>query len=130
MPVSIRLLLFVTCVSAAAMAALSLSRSAAADSTPVGALPAGAVVTTTAPRGTLVAVALPAPRPASGLVWRLARNVDPKVLRQAAETEAGGSVVVVFRAVGPGRVRVVFALTRGDASAKAVAVRSYRVSVR
>ena len=56
-----------------------------------------------------------------GLVWRLARPVDSKVLRQVGEADVGANVVIVFSAVGKGQVSVVFALTRGDSSPKAVA---------
>lgn len=100
-----------------------------ADSTPVGVLPPGPVSTISVPRGTLVAIALPAPGSASGRTWRLARALDGRVLRQSTEGEVGGAIVVVFRAVGEGRSRIVYALTRGDASRKALAARIWRVTV-
>ena len=53
---------------------------AAADSTPVGPLPKGPVASVVTTRGALVAVALPRQSAAGGLVWRLARRVDPAVL--------------------------------------------------
>ena len=103
--------------------------SARADVTPVGPLPAGPVSTITAERGTLVAVALPRRRPSSGLVWRLARPVNPAVLRQGSEGELDGAVVVVYRVVGKGTATVRLALTLGESSSDAVAVRIYRVVV-
>jgi hypothetical protein len=85
---------------------------ASASAPPVGPLPAGPLTSVTAPKGTLVAIAVPAKN--NGLVWRLARDVDPTVLRQAAEAEVRGSVVIIFRAVARGDAKVVFALTRGE----------------
>ena len=102
--------------------------SAGADVTPVGPLPTGPVSTITAKRGTLVAVALPRQKPSSGLVWRLARPVNAAVLRQMSEGEIDGSVVVVFRVVGKGKATVRYALTLGESSSDAIAVRTYRVA--
>lgn len=110
-------------------ASLTVVGAAAADSTPVGPLPAGPVTTVTAERGSLVAVALPRQRSSSGLVWRQARRVDTRVLRQVSEADVGSSVVVVFRAVGRGRSTVAFGLTRGESSSKAVRSITYRVQV-
>jgi hypothetical protein len=94
-----------------------------AESTPVGALPAGPVSTVKTQRGLLVAVALPRPKPSSGLVWRIARQFDAGVVRQLDEVETVSSVVVVFKAVGYGKTSIVFALTIGDASPKALSTR-------
>jgi hypothetical protein len=96
----------------AAAAALVLVLPAGADSPPVGRLPAGPVTTIRAQAGTLVAVALP--HRGGGLVWRLARGVDPKVLREVSEADVGKDVVVVYRTVSPGRVRLAYGLTRGE----------------
>jgi hypothetical protein len=63
-------------------------------------------------------------------VWRLARNVDQRVLRQVSEADVGTNVVIVYKAVGAGNVSVVYALTRGDASSKAVRSSTYKVRVR
>ena len=98
-----------------------------ADSTPVGPLPAGSVSTTTTKPGLLVAVALPRARQSSGLVWRLARRYNAAVVRQVSEADVGGSVVVVFKVVGRGDTSLVFALTRGDTSAKAVKSATHKV---
>jgi hypothetical protein len=97
---------------AAATALLTAGAPADASAPPVGPIPKGPVSAVTTPKGQLVAVALP--RKANGLVWRLARRVDPNVLRQVSEADVGSSVVVLFRATGRGTARVVFALTRGE----------------
>ena len=120
-------LIFATCLAVAI--GLLGAGLAAADSTPIGPLPAGPHSAIVASKGTLVAVALPG-KQAPGLVWRIARTVRPSVLRQVSETDLGGNVVVVLRAVGRGRATVAFALTRGDASAEAVKAQTYEVTVR
>ena len=102
--------------------------SASANATPLGPLPAGPVSTITAKRGTLVAFALPRQQPSSGLVWRLARPVDAAVLRQVSEGEIDGTVVVVYCVVGKGKATVRYALTLGESSSDAIAVRTYRVA--
>jgi hypothetical protein len=91
-----------------------------ADSTPVGPLPAGPVASTVTTPGQLVAVALPHASPSTGLVWRVARAYDSHVVKELSEADVGSSVVVVFKVVGRGSTVVVFALTRGDASSRAV----------
>jgi hypothetical protein len=91
-----------------------------ADSTPTGVLSEGPVSTVKTQRGRLVAVALPRPTPSSGLVWRIARQVDASVVRELDEVDTASSVVVVFKVVGVGRTSIVFALTRGDTSPKAL----------
>jgi hypothetical protein len=63
-------------------------------------------------------------------VWRVARAVDPAILRQVSEADVGSSVVLVFRATGVGTARVVLALTHGDSSPKAVRAAYYVVKVR
>jgi hypothetical protein len=93
---------------------------ASADSTPVGPLPPGPVSTLATQRGSLVAIALTRPVPSKGLVWRLARPLDPAILREVSEADVGSTVVIVYRAVGKGRARIVYAQTRGDSSAKAL----------
>jgi hypothetical protein len=109
-------------VTAGATFAVMLAAAGAgrADSTPVGPLPAGSVATTTTRPGQLVAVALPHARAGTGLVWRVARRFDSRVVRQLSEADVGTSVVLVFKVVGRGDTSLVFALTRGDTSAKAV----------
>ncbi len=112
-----------------AAAALGPVTTAAADSTPIGPLPKGPVTTVTASRGSLVAIALPRQPASSGLVWRLARPVRASVARQASEADVGNAVVVVYRLVGHGRATIVYALTRGDASPKALRSATYAVRV-
>jgi hypothetical protein len=98
-----------------------------ADSTPIGPLPAGSVATTTTKPGLLVAVALPQPSASTGLVWRVARAYNSAVVRQVSEADVGTSVVLVYKVVGRGSTSLIFALTRGDASAKAVKSATQRI---
>jgi hypothetical protein len=116
-------------VVVAGCAAALATEAARADSTPIGTLPKGPRSSIASERGTLVAIALPRQKPSTGLVWRLARQVDPSVLRQVSEGDVGSSVVVVFRAMHTGSARVVFALTRGDSSPRALRSRTYTVRV-
>jgi hypothetical protein len=100
--------------------ALAIIATAQAGSTPVGPLPAAPVSTITTTPNQLVAVALPhAPRQ-SGLAWRLARPYDSHIVRQISEADVGANVIVVFKIVGHGNTSLVFALTRGDTSPKAL----------
>jgi hypothetical protein len=100
-------------VGVAASAALLVAGAGAkASAPPVGPIPKGPVASVTTQKGQLVAVALP--KRGSGLVWRVARRIDPAVLQQVSEANVGRSVVVVFRAEGKGTARIVFALTRGE----------------
>ncbi len=109
---------------------LALPALARADSTPVGVIPKGPVTFISAPRGGRVAIAVRRPSASSGLVWRIARAIDPATLRQVSEASVGDSVVIVFRAVAPGRVSVVLAATRGDASSKALRSATFEVRVK
>jgi hypothetical protein len=104
-----------------------LAAPATADAPPVGPLPPGPVSTIQTRPGQLVAIALP--HRSGGIVWRSARNVDAKVLREVEEADVGSTVVVVFKAFARGSVRVVFAATRGE-TAKALEARTFRVVVR
>ncbi len=99
-----------------------------ADSTPIGPLPAGPGATIDVQHGELVALALP--QRSAGRVWRVARPFDAKVLRQVSEANVGASTVLVFRARNAGRTTVSIALTKGDASAKALESRRFVVRVR
>jgi len=112
-----------------AVLAFVAAGTAAADSTPVGPLPTPAVTKVTTAKGSLVAVGLPARPAGTGLVWRVARPLDTRVVRQVGEAGVGPSVVLVFRVVGRGRASLHFALTRGDASPKAVRAVRYDVRV-
>jgi hypothetical protein len=111
----------------AGAAAGLLATPALADSTPVGPLPPGPVSTTATPPGSLFAVALPRRARSTGLVWRVARPIDSAVLKQVSEADVGKNVVVVFRVVGRGEASLVFALTRGDSSSKALRAITYRI---
>jgi hypothetical protein len=111
----------------AAVGLLLVAPPAHGDSTPVGPLPQGPVSTTSTKPGSLVAVALPRAQRSSGLVWRLARRYHTGVVRQLSEADVGSSVVLVFRVVGKGDTSLVFALTRGDTSAKAVKSSTHKV---
>ena len=112
-----------------AIAALGSGGVAAlADSTPVGPLPAGPRATIDVQHGELVALALP--QRSAGRVWRVARPFDSNVLRQVSEADVGSSIVLVFRARNAGRTTIAMALTKGDASAKALESRRFLVRVR
>jgi hypothetical protein len=108
-----------------ALAGLAAVGAASATAPPVGALPKGPVLTVSAPRGGLVAVALPR---RAGFSWRLARKVNPSVLRQVSEADVGQSVVVVFRTTGRGDATIAFGLTRGE-TARAYASLTQKVHV-
>jgi hypothetical protein len=108
---------FAALVGAAALQTVAAAR---ADSTPVGPLPPGPVSRITTGPNQLVALALPRASKKSGLTWRLARRYDSSVVRQIAEADVDANVVLVFKVVGRGKTSLVFALTRGDTSSRAV----------
>jgi hypothetical protein len=110
--------------------ALATAAAARADSTPVGALPPGPISTVTTGPNQLVAVALPHARKRSGLAWRIARRYDSAVVRQISEADVGPNVVLVFRVVGRGDTSLVFALTHGDTSARAIKALTHRIHSR
>ncbi len=114
---------------AVAVLALAGAGTAVADSTPVGRLPTPAVTRVTTAKGSLVAVALPAQPARTGLVWRIARPVETRIVKQVGEADVGPSVVLVFRAVGRGRTSLWLALTRGDASPNAARAVRYDLRV-
>ena len=120
-----------TAVAASSLAvAGGTALAAPTDSTPVGPLPPGPVSTVTTERGQLFAVALPRPKASTGLVWRIARKFDSRVVRQTTEGDLGNTLVVVFRAFGRGRTSIVFAATRGESSSKAIKAATTRVTVK
>jgi hypothetical protein len=110
---------------AALAAALVLAVPVQASAPPVGPLPKGQVTTIAAQKGSLVSIALPS---LAGKSWRLARAVNPKVLVEVTEANVGSNVVVIYRAVGPGSVKVAYGLTRGE-TAKAYASATFNVRV-
>jgi hypothetical protein len=114
-------------VLAATAAAVAAAATAGASSPPVGPLPAGPLASVVTQKGQLVAVALPH-RP-GGRVWRIARPVDQRVLRQVSEADVASSVVLVFRAVGAGTATLAFGLTKGETT-KAYESRRFTVQVR
>jgi len=116
---------------ALAVAAVAIGLLAApagrADSTPIAPLPRGPMTATTTKPGLLVAVALPHAGSGSGLAWRIARRYDARVVKQVSEADLGASVVLVFKVVGRGGTSLVFALTRGDTSSKAVRSATFKI---
>jgi hypothetical protein len=114
--------------SLVAVAALAAAGTVGATAPPVGPLPAGPTSSVRIqPTGSLT-VTLPKPSVAGG-VWRVARAFDGKVVEQLAErTTPAGGVELTFGAVGAGRTRLVFAVTRGE-TAKAYAARTVNVRV-
>jgi hypothetical protein len=101
---------------------------ALAVSIPIGPLPDGPTSTIEVQHGELVALALP--HRDSGRVWRVARRYDAKVVHQVSEADVASSVVLVFRTGSPGLTTVSLALTKGDASAKALEARRFQIRVR
>ena len=101
---------------------------ASADSTPIGPLPPGSHAEVSTRVGGLVAVALP--KRTNGLVWRIARSIDGKVVTEVFEGDVGPTVVIVFRAVGRGTTTVVAALTKGDTGSRAYASATEVIRVR
>jgi hypothetical protein len=97
----------------------AIAAAAHANSTPVGPLPRGRP-RQRRPPGQLVAIALPRAPRRSGLVWRIARRYDSRIVHQTTEADVGANVVLVFRVVGRGHTALVFALTRGDTSPNAL----------
>lgn len=116
-----------TSLVAATAAAAAFSGTSLATAPPVGPLPSGPSSTIETRKGELVAFALPHRR--GGRVWRIARKVDARVLRQVSEADVGASVVVVFKATASGSATVAFGLTRGETK-KAYESRRYTVHVR
>jgi hypothetical protein len=107
--------------------ALAIAAAAHANSTPVGPLPPGPTSTTTTAPGQLVAIALPRAPRRSGLVWRIARRYDSRIVHQTTEADVGANVVLVFRVVGRGHTALVFALTRGDTSPNALKSATHKI---
>jgi len=108
---------------------LGIVTKARADSTPVGQLPPGPVSTTRTSLNQLVAIALPHASRASGLTWRLARGYDSTVVQEVSEADVDANVVIVYRVIGRGNTSLVFALTRGDSSSRAVKSSTHKINV-
>jgi hypothetical protein len=109
-----------------ALAAGALVATASAAAPPVGPLPAGPIAKIQTKRGELVAVALPAPT--NGRSWRQKGIVNPKVLKEVGEADVGPSIVIVFKAMGPGKATIAYGLTKGE-TAHAYAGRRFIVTV-
>lgn len=117
-------------VVAAAAVGVTAAMSSIRDSTPIGPLPPGPVTTIETARGSLVAVALLRQNPSTSLVWRVARRLDARVLKQLSEADVGSSVVLVFRVSGKSTASIRFGLTRGESSGKALRSATYLVRAR
>src|SRR5262245_44406703 len=114
----------------AAVLAAPAATASRADSTPVGPLPPARVTTLTTTRGSLFSIAVQSQLEPTGLVWRIARPLNAKVVREVGEGEVGGATVLVFRTVGKGKASIALALTKGDTSPRAVSAVRYAVTVR
>jgi hypothetical protein len=110
-------------LSGVAVAVVATSR---ASTPPVGPLPKGPVTTITTPSQEYVSVALN--RGQSGLVWRVARSWNTRVVVQTAESNLGDLTVYVFRTIEPGTTTLRFALTNDDRP-KAYKAATYKLMV-
>lgn len=106
--------------------AAALVAGSRATGPPVGALPKGPLTTITTPAQGYVAIALN--RGQSGLVWRLARPYDTRIVAQTTQRRLGDLTVWVFRTITPGTTTVRFALTNG-AQPHAYQAATYRLVV-
>ncbi len=115
-------------VLAAVAAAGAVATAALPSAPPVGPLPGGPVKIVKPVAGETFVVTLAKPGVA-GRTWRVARAYDSKVVREVREhTTSSGAVRVTYRAVAPGRTRIVYALTRGERP-HAFASRTFAVRV-
>ena len=99
------------------------------EATPVGALPKGPVWHITVLRDATFVVRVPKRPASSGLVWRIARPIDPSVVREVAEGEDRLTVWIRFKASKAGSERVVLGLTKGE-TPKGYASRTWVVTIR
>jgi hypothetical protein len=111
----------------AAVSTAIVAAAAHASATPVGPLPKGPVAAIVTTHGQSIAIALPRPARRSGLVWRIARRYDSRVVQQVSEANVGPNIVVVYKVIGRGQTSIVYAQTRGDASRTALAAITHRV---
>lgn len=111
---------------AAAVVGAVVTSTATASAPPVGPLPRGPVTAINVQRGELFAVALP--KPSRGRVWRVARPYNATVVNQVSEGVQRGNIIVVYRALRPGRTTIAYALTLGETS-KALQSRTFKVGV-
>ncbi len=61
-------------------------------------------------------------------MWRLARSVNSKVVRQISERNIGRDVIVVYKAVGRGTVTIAYGLTKGE-TRKAYKSVTYKIRI-
>lgn len=108
------------------LALLALLAAAPLSAPPVGPLPKGPHITITTPARQYVSFALR--HGPAGFVWRGARRSDATIVRPITEADVGDYVVMVYRALRPGRTNVVFALTKGE-TPKAYRAMTYTVIV-
>jgi hypothetical protein len=101
---------------------------ASASAPPVGPLPKGPIATIAVAHGEVFAVALPATG-GGGRVWRIARQYDGRIVTEVSEGVQRGHVVAVYRALRPGRTKIVYALTLGERT-KALKARTFAIVVR
>ena len=99
-----------------------------ASAPPVGVIPKGPVTSIATHTGELVSVALPGGGSSKGLVWRLARPLNARIVVEVGEANVGPNVVIVFKARTVGKATIVYALTRGESS-KALRSATYVVRV-
>jgi hypothetical protein len=104
----------------------ALAGAALASAPPVGPLPPAKVTRITAPRGSLISIALTVRN--GGYVWRIARPFNARVVGQVSEGDIGPAVILVFKAVGRGRTTIVVAETKGE-TPKAYRAARYVVTV-
>lgn len=118
---------FIAAIAAAVV--LSAVPAAVASSTPVGPLPKGPVVLLTVkPKEQFTIVVKKRPAK-TGLVWRIARAFNPKVVKQVGEGETATTVWLRFRGAGKGQTKIVLAVTKGE-TRKAFAAGFWVVTVR
>jgi hypothetical protein len=110
-----------------AICALVFAANAGATAGPIGPLPPGPTTNISTPAGSLVSVVLP--KGAQGRGWRQAGTINQKVLREVNEANVGPNVVIVFKTVGKGTAKAVYALTKGETS-KAYASSTFVITVR
>jgi hypothetical protein len=99
-----------------------------ASAGPVGPIPKGAVTTISATKGELISIALPRAPASGGLVWRVARAYNGKVVSEVTEGDLGSNVVIVYKALAAGKTTIIYALTKGE-SARVHAAKTFVVSV-
>jgi hypothetical protein len=99
-----------------------------ASAPPVGPLPKGPIATIAVTHGEVFAVALPATG-GGGRVWRIARQYDGRMVTEVSEGVQRGHIVAVYRALRPGRTKIVYALTLGERT-KALKARTFAIVVR